>query len=58
MIELEKMCALTTENFRKLRAHQVIKISSVLCNTHVIIRDQDKFGFYINNYIDRDQFNQ
>lgn len=36
----------------------MIKISSILRNTHVVSRDQDKFVFYVNNNIDWDQFNQ
>ncbi len=58
MIELEKMCALIAENPRNLGAHRIIEISSVLCSAHVVSRDQDKFVFYVNNYIDWNQFNQ
>ena len=58
MIELEKICALTADNLRNLGAHQIIEISSVLHSTHLVPEDQDKFVFYINNYIDWDQFNQ
>ena len=58
MIEFEKMRASTVENPCNLNAHQIIEISLVLCNVHVVSRDQDKFVFYINNYIDWDQFNQ
>ena len=46
------------ENLRNLGAHWIIKISLVLHNAHMIPKDQDKFVFYINNYIDWDQFNQ
>lgn len=52
MIELEKMCDLIVENLQNLDAHQIIKISSVLHNAYVVPRDQDKFVFYINKYID------
>ena len=52
MIELEKIRALTAENLYNLGAYQIIEISSVLCITHVIPKDQDKFVFYVNNYID------
>ena len=52
------MRALTAENPHNLGAYRIIGISLVLCNAHVVPRDQDKFVFYINNYIDWDQFNQ
>ena len=52
------MRASTTENPRNLGAHWIIEILLVLYNTHVVPRDQDKFLFYINNYIDWDQFNE
>ncbi len=58
MIELEKRRALITENPRNLGANKIIEISSVLCSAHVVPRDKDKFVFYVNNYIDWDQFNQ
>ena len=58
MIELEKMCTLTMENSHNLGAHWIIEISSILCDTHMVSRDQDKFVFYVKNYINWDQFNQ
>ncbi len=58
MIKLEKMCASIAENLRNFGAHQIIEISSVLYSAHVVPRDQDKVVFYVNNYIDWDQFNQ
>ena len=58
MIELKKMHVLITENLHYLGAHQIIEISLVLYNAYLVPRDQDKFVFYINNYIDWDQFNQ
>lgn len=57
MIELEKMCALTAKNFYKLDAHQSIEISLVLRSDHIVSKNQDKFQFYVNNYINEDQFN-
>ena len=57
MIEFEKMRALTAENLHNLSAHRIIEILSVLCSTHVAPRDQNKFMFYVNNYIDWDWFN-
>ena len=58
MVELEKMRALTAENPCNLSTHWIIEISSILCSTHIVSRDQNKFVFYVNNYIDWDQFNQ
>ena len=58
MIDLEKMRALTAEDPRNFGTHRIIKISSILCSTHMVLRNQDKFVFYVNNYIDLDQFNQ
>ena len=52
MIEFKKMHALTIKNLRNLNAHRIIKILMILCIAHVVLRDQDKFVFYINNYID------
>ena len=58
MVEFEKMCTSIAENPRNLDACQIIEIFSVLCSTHVVPRNQDKVVFYVNNYIDWDQFNQ
>ncbi len=58
MIELEKMRALIAENPHNLGAHRIIEISLILRSAHVVPRDQDKGVFYVNNYIDWDQFNQ
>ena len=58
MIKLEKMRASTAENLCNLGAYRIIEISSVLRSAHVVSRDQDKFVFYVNNYINWDQFNQ
>ena len=58
MIEFEKMHALTIENLYNFGAYQIIEILSVLYNAHMVFRDQDKFVFYVNNYIDWDQLNQ
>ncbi len=52
------MRALIAENPRNFDAHKIIKISLVLYSAYIVPRDQDKVVFYINNYIDWDQFNQ
>ena len=51
IIELQKMCALTTKNPHNLGTHWIIKILSVLRNAHVVPKNQNKFVFYVNNYI-------
>lgn len=51
------MYASTVENSHNLSTYKIIKILLVLRNIYVISKDQDKFVFYINNYIDWDLFN-
>ena len=46
------MRALTVENPCNHNAYQIIKILLVLRSAHIVLKDQDKFVFYINNYID------
>ena len=57
IVEREKICVSITKNSRNLGAHRIIEISLVLRSIHVVLRDQDKVVFYVNNYIDKDQFN-
>lgn len=52
MIKFKKIYTLITENFYNLDTHSIIEISLVLYNTHIDLKNQDKFVFYINNYID------
>ncbi len=58
MIKLEKMCTSITKNLCNLSTHRIIEISLVPRSTHMVLKNQDKFVFYINNFIDWDQFNQ
>lgn len=58
IIEFEKMHTLTAENPRNLSAHQIINIYLVLYNAYVVTRDENKFGFNVNNFHDWDQLNQ
>ena len=51
MIELKKIRALTAENPHNLSAHWIIEISLVLYSTYMVSKNQDKFVFYVNNYI-------
>lgn len=48
---------LTTKNYCNFNTYQITEILLVLYNAHVIPKNQDKFLFYINNYIDWNQFN-
>ena len=57
MVELEKWHASTAENPHNLGAHRIIEVSLVLRSAHIVPKDQDKAVFYVNNYIDWDQFN-
>ena len=52
IVELEKMRALTAKNSRNLGAYEIIGLSSILYYAHDVPRDQDKFVFYVHNYID------
>lgn len=52
MIKLKNMKILTTRNYYNLNAYWMIVISLVLCNAHVVLKNQDKIVFYVNNYID------
>ena len=58
MVELEKWYVSMVENPHNLGAHRIIEVSSVLHGAHIVPRDQDRMIFYVNNYIDRDLFNQ
>ena len=54
MIELKKMRALTIKNPYNLGVYRIIEISSILRSAYMAPRDQDKFMFYVNNFIDWD----
>ena len=54
IIELEKIRTSTTKNPRNFNAHRIIKISSILRSAHLVLKNQDKFMFYINKYINWD----
>lgn len=49
---------LIADNPFNLGAHWMIEISSVLQSAHMVPRNQDKVVFYINKYINWNQFNQ
>lgn len=46
------------ENLYNLDIYYIIEISWILYSIYVIPKDQDRFVFYVNNYINWDQFNQ
>lgn len=52
IVKFEKIRVLIAENFCNLGTYQIIEISLFLCSVYVVPKDQDKFLFYINNYID------
>lgn len=52
------MYTLTSENAHNLGVYRIIEISLVLCNAYIIPKDHDKFMFYVNNYLNQDQFKQ
>lgn len=55
MIELEKIRAFIIKICGNLANPLIIEISLVLGNVYVFSRDQNKFEFYINNYINEDE---
>lgn len=57
IVELEKWHVSMVENSRKLDAHHIIEVSLLLCNGHIVPKDYDRAIFYVNKYIDQDQFN-
>ncbi len=58
MVELEKYLISMTENPLNLGGQWFYKISEILQNAHVVLRDTESNTFYLKNYIDWDQFNQ
>lgn len=46
------------ENPRNIDTYYIIKVSLVLRIAYVVPKNQDRIVFYVNNYIDQDQFNQ
>lgn len=55
--KFEKICVLTLKNSDNLNIYQIIEISLVLHNAYIIFKNLDEFIFYVNNYINLDQFN-
>ena len=57
IVELEKYPILRAEKPLNLGGQRFYQISEVLQNAHVVPRDTEGNTFYLNNYIDWDQFN-
>lgn len=51
MIKLKKMRALIVKNLYNIDVYESNEILFVLCNAYKVSRNQDKFEFDINNYI-------
>ena len=51
MIEFEKMRTLIAKNPCNLITHWIIEIFSIPRNAYIVIRDQNKVVFYVNDYI-------
>lgn len=51
------MYTLIIENFYSFDIYKIIKIFTVLYNIYVIFKNKNKVVFYINNYINWNQFN-
>ena len=58
IVELEKYLILRAEKSLNLGGQQFYKISEVLQSAYVLLRDIEGNTFYLNNYIDWNQFNQ
>lgn len=52
------MHIVTMENPHNFSTYQIGKILLILYISYIVFKDQDKFVFYINNYINSDHFNQ
>ncbi len=58
MVELETYPISRAENSLNLGGQRFYKISEVLRSAQVVPRGTEDNTFYLNNYIDQDQFNQ
>lgn len=58
IIESKNQHTSTAENPLNFSVYYIVKISSILCSTYIILKNQKKIKFYVNNYIDQNQFNQ
>lgn len=57
LVKLKKYLISRAENPLNLGVYQFYKISKVLQSTHVMPRETQGNTFYVNNYINWDQFN-
>ncbi len=58
MIKLEKYSISRAENPLNLGGQQFYKISEFLQSAYIVLKDIKDNTFYLNNFIDWDQFNQ
>ena len=58
IVELEKYLISRAKNSLNFNSQRFYRKSEVLQSAHVILRDTEGNTFYLNNYIDWDQFNQ
>lgn len=58
MIEFEKMRASTAKNPHYFDTYWIIELLFILYNIYIIFRNQNEFKFYVNNYINQNQFDQ
>lgn len=57
-MKFEKQRTSIIENSLIFGIHYIVEISSVFCNVYVVPWNQKRIIFYVNNYIDQNQFNQ
>lgn len=58
IIELKKINTLIIQNSCNFGAYLSIEIFMVFCITHIIFRNKNKVMFYVNNFINQNQFNK
>lgn len=58
MVELKKWHTSIAKYFHNFGTYRIVEILKILHNILIVLRNQDGNVFYINNYIDWNQFNQ
>lgn len=46
-----------SKHLRNLATYRIVEILTILLSAHTVASNQDMNVLYVNNYIDRDQFN-
>jgi len=57
MIEMKNWSINLIRNSRKLKAHQFYWLTNVIWSAHVMLINENMSIYYVNNYIDWDQYN-